>query len=143
MFLKHQTPDERLNVWRDFRHLSDLTVEKILVEFSNIKVCSRCMDFYTPDSWPTVFEIVREGYFCQSGITLVLTATLYNAGIITSDEITFYVISNHITGSTGLVLEFENQVYNAVPGKTISVDQLQNISTIYTRHTIAISKLFS
>lgn len=143
MFLKHQAPTVRLEVWRNLRHTPDLTIEKILTEFARIKHEPRCIDYYTPASWPSVFEIVSEGYFCQSGITLVLTATLHNAGFITSDTISFPVISNHTNGLTGLVLEYDNCIFNAVPGEIISKKEILENSTVFASHTVPISQLFS
>lgn len=143
MFLKHQTPEERLTIWRDIRHTPSLTLEQLLVNFSKIKQQPRCIDYYTPASWPSVFEIVSEGYFCQSGITLVLTATLHNAGFITSDTISFPVISNHTNGLTGLVLEYDNSIFNAVPGEIISKEEMLENSTVFASHAVPISQLFS
>jgi hypothetical protein len=142
MFYKTHTPDDRLQVWRELRN-SARSQADILAEFAQIKPVSRIIDFYTPASWPSVFEIVREGYFCQSGITLVMAATLHNTGFINTDTILFPVISNHMNGNTGLVIQYQDQVFNFTPGEVMPVSVLTEMSTVYTLHTVPIKRLFS
>ena len=78
MFTKTQTSQERLNAWRTVRRQEYLTVDPLLEAFADIKPIPRYIDYYTPRDWPNVFDIVAEGYLCQSGITLILAATLFN-----------------------------------------------------------------
>ena len=143
MFNKHQTPSERLNAWRTVRQQEYLTVEPLLEAFADIKPIPRYIDYYTPSDWPNVFEIVSEGYFCQSGITLILAATLSNKGFITADELYFEVISNHINGNDGLVLIHEQVAYNFIPGETVSLQYVIDNSTRFNSHKIKTSSLFS
>ena len=143
MFNKHQTPSERLNAWRTVRQHEYLTVEPLLEAFADIQPTPRYIDYYTPSYWPNVFEIVSEGYFCQSGITLILAATLSNKGFITADELYFEVISNHINGNDGLVLIHEQVAYNFIPGETVSLQYVIDNSTRFNSHKIKTSSLFS
>jgi hypothetical protein len=142
LFNKTQTPQERLHSWRELRQQQSISVEYLIEQFSQIPVQSRYIDFYTPESWPSVFDIVSEGMFCQSGITLVLAGTMYYAGFITSQTIVLPVISNSINGNTGLVLQVGDRVYNLIPGQISSVCDLQH-HTQYTTHVVPVSKLYS
>ena len=141
MFTKTQDASERLAVWRQIRQ-QDLTLEEILSEFSKIKLLSRYIDFYTVDNWPNVFDIVTEGYFCQSGVTLVLAATLYHKKIINSNQLRFDAISNHTTGADGLVLVDGNNCYNFNRNKVVPLEVVKENSLLYTSHIITIDKLF-
>lgn len=143
MFNKIQTSTERLNAWRTVRQQEYLTVEPLLEAFASIKPIPRYIDYYTPKDWPSVFEIVSEGYFCNSGITLILAATLCHKGFITDDELYFEVISNHINGNDGLVLIHNNLAYNFIPGKAVSMQEVINNSTRFISHKIESSSLFS
>jgi len=143
MFNKHQTSSERLNAWRTVRQQEYKTVEPLLEAFAPIKPIPRYIDYYTPRYWPNVFEIVSEGYFCQSGITLILAATLHNKGFISDEELYFEVISNHINGNDGLVLIHDNLAYNFIPGKTVSMQEVIDNSTRFNSHKIKTSALFS
>jgi hypothetical protein len=143
MFNKNQTSSDRLNTWRTIRQQEYLTVEPLLEAFANIKPIPRYIDYYTPSDWPNVFEIVSEGYLCQSGITLILAATLINKGFITADELYFEVISNHINGNDGLVLIHEQVAYNFIPGETASLQYVIDNSTRFNSHKIKTSSLFS
>ena len=142
MFYKHQSPEDRLAVWRAIRHKEHSSIEEVLSEFSSIVPIPRYIDYYTPKNWPNVFEIVREGYFCQSGITLIIAATLVNKKFITDDVLQFDVISNHINGNDGLVLVNNGYAYNFLPGKQITVEDAKNDSTKFGSHQVPVDQLF-
>ena len=141
MFLKTHSYTDRLSIWRNVRQNTYDSAEELIKEFTGIKKVPRYLDYYTPNSWPNPFEIVTDGYFCQSGITLLLTATLINKGFITSSELCMPVISNNISGDDGLVLLDKELVYNFIPGKIVSWDYVQDNSTIYQVHKIDKEKL--
>jgi hypothetical protein len=141
MFLKTQTSEDRLRIWREVRQKNFSTEEEILNEFSEIKILSRYLDYYTPSSWPTPFEIVSEGYLCCSGVTILITVILINKGFITSDQLLFPVISNNTTGDSGIVLLNNDNVYNFTPGKIESWEYVKDNSTIFQTHKLDKNKL--
>jgi len=134
---------ERLQSWRDMRNKQFDTAEELVLEFPYANWSSRFIDFYTPSTWPGIFEIVSDGHSCQSGITLIMATTLYSAGFISGDELTFPVISNNTNGNTGLVLFHNNLVYNFAQGRIVSFQEVKDNSTIYTTHVVKIKQLFS
>ncbi len=138
MFLKTHSSQDRLRIWREIRQKDFSNSQELVNEFSNIKILSRYLDYYTPKSWPNPFEIVSEGYFCCSGVTLILTATLINKGFITSNNLTFPVISNNITGDSGIVLLHEDEVFNFTPGDIVSWEYVKNNATIFQTHNLDI-----
>ena len=144
MFSAAKDGDHRLEIWRQFRHNSaGLTVEQVVEQFGTIPVLPRYLDFYTPETWPTVFEIVQDGLFCYSGICLVTAATLWHLGLMNSAQLHFDVISNHVSGHTGLVLHHKGNCHNFLPGEIVSSRYATDNSTRYDSHVIATDKLFS
>lgn len=143
MFHKHLTAEDRLSSWRQLRQTTHNTVDELLVEFANVKPIPRYIDYYTPRDWPNVFEIVKEGLFCQSGITLVLTATMLHKNFITDEELRFDVISNHTNGTDGIVLVYKDYVYNFLPGQKVSIKELSENSTKFGSHVVPVKQLFS
>jgi len=143
MFSKLNGSKKNLELWRSFRKSSaDCSVDEIVRGFNTEPDKIRYIDYYTPDSWPNVFEIVTEQMFCQSGISLILGATLHNLQLIKTNFLRFDVISNHITGTEGLVL-FENNLYhNFLPGEIHTVEAVKNNATIFESHIITVDKLF-
>lgn len=138
----HSSAEKRLNAWRNVRaqkYSSPLAVAK---NFGDIKVTQRYIDYYTPSSWPNVFEIVSDGIFCPTGVTLVLAATLYHLNFIKSEMITFPVISNNINGTAGAVLNLDGVIYNFLPGKAVDEDYMNDNSTIYKVHSLDSKELF-
>ena len=136
MFFKNHSPNDRLSIWRNLRQKEFNTSKDLIAEYKDIKVLSRYIDYYTPKSWPNPFEIVSEGYFCHSGVTLLITSHLLHQNFISSNEIQLPVISNNIDGTHGLVLVDNNDVYNFFPGKIIDLDYVKENSTIFTVHKL-------
>lgn len=141
MFNKNNTSSQNLEAWRKLRQ-SDLTLEEIVCAFNIPIEKSRYIDYYTPASWPNVFEIVSEGMFCQSGISLVLASTIHNAGFMKTDKIQFDIISNNVLGTEGLVLNYQRLYYNFMPGKISSVDVVRENGIKFDTHIITVDKLF-
>ena len=143
MFVNLQTPEQRLSTWRDIRNKDHSSIEEVLEDFSSIKLVSRYLDYYTPESWPNPFEIVNEGYFCQSGVSLVLASTLVYKSFLFEDKIIYPVISNNITGTSGLVILHDNLVYNFTPNKVESWDYVKENSTVFQIHNLEKNKISS
>ena len=77
----NSTPEERIAKWRDLReHISTLSEEEqinsIAEFFARVPIGARCVDFYTPDSWPTPWELLYHKLFCASTISLLIYHTL-------------------------------------------------------------------
>lgn len=143
MFLPNMTSAERLAVWRKMRHqLIGATIEDTVHTFASIKPKTRCIDYYAPESWPTVFEIVQDDLLCQSGLTLVIAATLHYLEIIKTDKIVLPVISNCITGTEGLVLELDKSYINFIPGQIQLIDDTKEQCIVYDKHIISVDMLF-
>lgn len=144
MFTATQNSEERLQAWRKFRRTVDQhTTELDIVQaFADVKVQSRYIDYYTPEDWPGVFDIVSNGYFCQTGLTLVLTATLHNLGFINSDKLSFIMVSNNITGCDGAVLVHDHKCYNFLPGEIVTEDFAKENSVQFSKAIITPDKLF-
>ena len=126
MFTNTQDGDARLRAWRSFRNdfPQDGTMLDVAQGFKDVKPKQRYIDYYTPKTWPNVFEIVSEGYLCQTGLSIVIASTLHNFGFINTDSVKFEMISNHVTGNDGAVFIHADKVYNLTPGHTHSLDDL-------------------
>lgn len=77
----NSSAEERIQRWRDFREsLTNLSDEEVLNSianfFADVPIGSRCIDFYTPDSWPTPWELLYHKLFCTSSISLLIYHTL-------------------------------------------------------------------
>jgi len=134
MFHKNLSGSERLSIWRNVRQKTHNNILEVLEDFATIVPLPRYLDYYTPSSWPNPFEIVNEGYLCQSGVTLVLLSTLINKGFISKDTIQLPVISNNITGTSGLVIYDRDFVYNFTPGEIVSWEYVKENSTVFQIH---------
>lgn len=143
MFTKTQSSSERLAAWRKFRQEfpSTGTIHDVVTAFADVKMERRTIDYYTPENWPSTFEIVNDGTFDQSGLTLVIASTLINLQLIKTDECRFDVVSNHITGADGLVFVFDNLVYNFLQDSVVTVEYCKGNSTRFSSHIITADKI--
>jgi hypothetical protein len=143
MFTATQSGEERLLVWRSFRKNFPLTgtALDVVKKFAPVRLQHRCIDYYSPDSWPTPFEILAENLLCQSGVTLVMASTLIQLGLIKSNEYKFDVVSNYITGQEGLILVHQDLVYNFLPGEIVTSGFTKLNSLVFSSHVIASDKL--
>ena len=77
----NSSAEERLEKWREFREsLEDLSEEDLLNTvadfFAAVPIGARCIDFYTPESWPNPWELLYHKLFCTNSISLLIYHTL-------------------------------------------------------------------
>lgn len=73
--------DERLRLWKKLRasisaDLLDSQLESIAKFFESVPYSTRTLDYYDPASWPTPWEILFNGSFCKSSISILIFHTL-------------------------------------------------------------------
>ena len=73
--------EERLHLWKklrdDIKELSLINQVDEIVKFcSKMPFGSRTLDYYSPEDWPTPWEILFHGSFCTSSISLLMFYTL-------------------------------------------------------------------
>ena len=118
MFEKTSDVNRRLQQWRDLRHNATSEVE-VLEALSQVKIRARYLDYWTRNTWPKAFGIVENGYFCATGIAIVLYQTLGHLKYLNPSDTTWKVISNHVTGKDGAIFISDGYAYNLSPGNKI------------------------
>lgn len=73
--------DERLRLWKKLRddictQPLDLQLHAVAKFCANMPIGSRTIDYYSPQDWPTPWEILFHGMFCTSSISLLIFYTL-------------------------------------------------------------------
>lgn len=74
-------PEKRFSLWKSFRKENETETEQIQIEntanfFAKFPIGARSLDFYTPESWPTPWEILYYNSLCQNSISLLMYYTL-------------------------------------------------------------------
>lgn len=88
---------ERISKWKQFRsdvkHVDDYEILCAVARFfADVPIGRRTLDFYTPDSWDTPWEILYDGKYCQNSVSLLMYYTLsmclcdYDVKIILIDD---------------------------------------------------------
>lgn len=78
--------EERLSLWKNLREsLAEKSLDQVLelvAEFFKLfPYATRAIDYYSPQDWPTPWEILYYGLFCTSSISLLMYYTLVLAGV--------------------------------------------------------------
>ena len=124
MFEKHTTLETRLEQYRAVRK-SNLSLDAVLQEFASINPQSRYIDYWTPKTWPNAFEIIEFGYFCTTGISILMYQTLGHLNYLKPEDTTWKVISNNINGRDGAVFMYNEKMFNLDPMSAVNVDVAQ------------------
>ena len=79
---------ERLHLWKKLRQ--DIKgrelkeqLKMVATFFSEMPYSARTLDYYEPSTWPTPWEIIYNGAFCKSSISLLMFHTLLTSNIDT------------------------------------------------------------
>ena len=77
----NSSAEERIEKWREFRESLDGLQEEELLNnvaqfFATVPLGARCIDYYTPESWPTPWELLYHKLYCASSISLLIYHTL-------------------------------------------------------------------
>ncbi len=144
MFSKSQSTEQNLRIFREFRQNfpNSGTRQDVVDAFSDIKIQSRYLDYYTPESWPNIFDIISDGLWCQTGVTLVMAAALHHLHFLKTESLDLRAISNHTNGAEGIVLFYNNECYNFSPGEIVPEKIAQDHSIVLDQYKIAPDKLF-
>lgn len=118
MFDKTTDVEKRLKEFRTIRRESK-TEADVLNYFAEIKTHNRYLDYWTPKDWMAPFDIIENGYFCTTGISILLYNVLSNLKFIDPSKTEWKVISNHVTGKDGAIFISDGYAYNLSPGNKI------------------------
>jgi len=107
----NSSAEERIEKWREFREsLTGLEREELLNNvaqfFATVPLGARCIDYYTPESWPTPWEILYHKLYCASSISLLIYHTLCIA--LGSDRVQIVLAD---TGTDCLLLPIVDKKY--------------------------------
>ena len=91
--------------------------------FSSIPFGSRSMDYFSPENWPTPWEIIYHSSLCRSSISLLIyyTFSLLN----TEDKIALHLINDGVDEYLVTVIN-DQFVLNYELGKVNSVANIKN-----------------
>jgi len=90
-------PNERINLWRNFRRELDLMTLPMALESAQ-NFWQKCpfspfyLDIANPESWPNPWELILENYYCDVAKVLGIVYTLHltSHGQILDPEIRIY-----------------------------------------------------
>lgn len=120
------TAEERMLEWRHFRlSLKDLdnneVIERVAEFFKHIPIASRYVDYYTPASWPTPWEILSRGWCCESSISLLMAHTF----LLNDMDCDIYLVDSPL--GTFLLPVIDGLVLNYEFGNAVELSKQEEI----------------
>lgn len=75
--------DEIIAEWKEFRAGIDpnVALAEIADYFFDVPIGTRCIDYYSPDTWLSPWDILYFKVFCRSNVTLLMYYTLMFADV--------------------------------------------------------------
>jgi len=128
----NSTAEERIQKWRELRESikgfeEEKQLNSIAEFFAAVPIGSRCVDFYTPESWPTPWELLYHKLFCPSSISLLIYHTLC---ITLGDDRVSIVLAD--TGNDRFLLPLvdKQRVFNYELGKVNNIKECTTLEIV-------------
>ena len=126
------TPEERIARWKEFRDTISNEDEEVLLNsiaqfFADVPVGARSIDFYTPESWPTPWEILYHKLFCANSISLLIYYTL--TLVLDEDRVELILIDDDTDRFIVPLLD-KKRILNYVLGEISNTDDFPQIAII-------------
>ena len=128
--------EERLRLWKKLREdIKDLPVKEQLdnvAKFcSTMPYGSRTIDYYSPEEWPSPWDILFHGDFCTSSISLLMHYTLT---LLPSEKKLELVLVEDDDGVFLLPIIDDQFVLNYQLGQVSMYSEIQNDITVLQRY---------
>lgn len=94
---KTLSDEERLHLWKELRDsLREKSLTQQLTEVASfcksIPRGARSIDYYSPEDWPTPWEIFYHGLFCRNSVSLIIFQTL---ALISEEDIELWLVKDN------------------------------------------------
>ena len=89
-----ETPSKRLSMWRDFRKSLDTNntfdvCETVINWWQSAPLVSIAIDPVNSSQWPTPWEMLHRGDFCENSLALGMSYTIYYANPTIENELLY------------------------------------------------------
>lgn len=128
----NSSPTDLISYWKEFREsIENLPLDEQLSRvahfFASVPIGPRSIDYYTPSSWPTPWEIFFDGTYCKSSISILMYDTLQI--INNSPDIQLWLINDE--QDTYLVPVVNNtHILNHILGEISNINDINSLYQI-------------
>lgn len=91
-----ESPSVRLGQWREFRHSLDTdsvedVCKTVVAWWLSAPTVSMTIDPVNSEHWPTAWEMLHHGNFCDNSLALGMSYTIYYANQNISNELVYII----------------------------------------------------
>ena len=142
----YEAPSIRLSKWRNFR--------KSLNTQNTLEVCQTVVDWWKmaplssmtidpvdSDTWPTPWEMLHSGDFCENSLALGMSYTIYYANDSISNELLFIIDRERsiqrlcVAIDNKYLLNLEHATISKLPSSQMVISYSKNIADVIKRNT--------
>jgi len=137
----YESPSIRLSLWRQFRKGLDTNnteqVCKTVVEWwKTAPISSMTIDPVESNTWPTPWEMLHSGNFCEDSIALGMSYTIHYANESIPNELMYITDRNNSTQQlcawidNKYLLNYEHGSISILPTENISISFRKKIADV-------------
>ena len=137
----YESPRERLSLWRQFRKGLDTNdteqVCKTVVEWWKMApLSSMTINPVESSAWPTPWEMLHSGDFCENSLALGMSYTIYYANEKIPNELLYITDRNNSTQQLCVwidnkyLLNYEHGGISTLPTENISISFQKKIADV-------------
>ena len=141
-----EAPSTRLSKWRIFRqalntHNTYDVCETVVQWWKMAPISSWTIDPVNSSTWPTPWEMLHSGDFCDNSLALGMSYTIYYANETIPNELLYIVdrkksiqrLCVHIDNK--YLLNFEHGAISKLPTKDMAITYQKNIADVIKHNT--------
>lgn len=105
--------EERLALWREFRDSLEASSDPIqsAIDFYNqAPTVGRCIDPYTPSTWPDPWELLQENEYCEFGKILGICYSLQLTDNLSQETFEIHITQDREKSATYYLLFVGNRI---------------------------------
>jgi hypothetical protein len=121
--------EERLVIWRDFRHgleTADDPIQEAIDFYNQAPRCSIAADPYTPSTWPDPWELLEENNYCSFVKILAICYTLQLTDVLSQASYEIHITRDNENSETYYLLYVDDIVIGFNGDTHVHKDQLPN-----------------
>jgi len=137
----YESPSKRLSMWREFRESLDtnniIEVCNVVINWwQSAPLVNMAIDPVDSSQWPTPWEMLHQGDFCENSLALGMSYTIYYANTKIPNELLYVTCLGEsfqrlcVLINNKHLLNFERGIISTLPAKDCSISYRQEIKNI-------------
>lgn len=123
----NNTYEQRLKEWQLFREELESTddpLQLVIDQYSKVSQISRYTDPWTPEMWPTAWELISENTYCDFCVVLGMYYSLQLTDRFKGSKFEIHIGIDRVQSSSYYLLIIDNRVIGYDNERHVALDEL-------------------